>query len=497
MHQQKTERLESNVMGNSIPANVLQMLQSCRTLPNVPGVVMDVFDLSQNPDLGTAKVAKVVARDPALVAKVLKVANSSWCGVWREVTTLSQAVHLLGINDTLSLALSFSLVHGLQKSESNTTFDHQVYWRRSVIAATAAFSIGKFLKTKNSDEMFVAGLLQDIGMLVLNEAVRTYGNIVAASKNNHRLLVETEREELGTDHAHVGRWFLEKWGLPDRLISAVSRSHDLEGVTEPLAKSVGVSGNIAEIWTDPETSAATARTAEASRKLMDLSRDQLDVILAKTAANLPEIAANLEIPVGNEMLINGLLDHAREAIADLNIRTLQQAQHFAVQVQRDALTSLYNRTYLNQALEAEFDLARSMAQPLTVIFADIDNFNKINDSYGHHAGDIVLNSVAHVIQSVTRDSDTVARFGGDEFVVLLTNTGEEMAFKIAERIRSLVEGHPHNTGNGHRLYVTVSVGWATLSAKSSLLSAKELLNSADRSLYAAKGAGRNCVAQAV
>ena len=356
MHQQKTERLASNVIGNNIPANILQMLHSCRTLPNVPGVVMELLDLAQDPDFGTTKVAKVIARDPALVAKVLKVANSSWCGVWREVTTLSQAVNLLGINGTLSLALSFSLVRGLQTSESNTTFDHQAYWRHSVIAATAAFSIGKFLKTKNSDEMFLAGLLQDIGMLVLNEAMRTYGRIVVASKNNHRLLVETERGELGTDHAHVGHWFLEKWGLPDRLISAVGRSHNLEGVTDPLARSVGVSGNIAEIWTNPETSAATERTAEASRKLMDLSRDQFDVILAKTAANLPEISSNLEIPVGNEMFINGRLDRAREAIAELDIQTLQQAQHFAVQVQRDALTSLYNRTYLNQALEAEFDL---------------------------------------------------------------------------------------------------------------------------------------------
>src|SRR5690606_28099508 len=87
-----------------IPASLLTALNSCRTLPSIPGVVLEVLDLSQDPDIGTAKVAKAVSRDPALVAKILKVANSPWCGVRRDVTTLNQAVSLLGVNGTMSLA---------------------------------------------------------------------------------------------------------------------------------------------------------------------------------------------------------------------------------------------------------------------------------------------------------------------------------------------------------------------------------------------------------
>jgi diguanylate cyclase (GGDEF)-like protein len=445
---------------------------------------MEVLDLSQDPDIGTAKIAKVIARDPALVAKILKVANSAWYGVRREVTTLSQAVNLLGINGTMSLALSFSLVRGLQKANSES-FGHQAYWRRSVIAATAALSTGKFLKFLNTDEIFLASLLQDIGMLVLSEAVRPYGKIVGAAKQDHNLLVEMERKELGVDHAHVGAWFLEKWGLPGILVSAVSQSHGTERLEDPLVKSVAVGGHIAEIWVNPQTPAATTHAAESARSLMGCSPDQFELILAKTAADLPEITGNLNIPVGDESFINGLLDQAREALAELNIRALQEARHFAVQAQRDALTSLYNRTYLNQVLGSQFDLSRSMAQPLSVIFIDIDRFKSINDTYGHNAGDAVLISVAQVIQSATRDSDTLVRFGGDEFVVLLNNTGEEIAGKVAERIRSMVEKKAHQTGDGGHIEVTVSVGWATLSSMSKILSAKELLEAADRSLYAA------------
>ncbi|NLT67659.1 MAG: GGDEF domain-containing protein [Acidobacteria bacterium] len=480
-----------------IPASLLTALNSCRTLPSIPGVVLEVLDLSQDPDIGTAKVAKAISRDPALVAKILKVANSPWCGVRRDVTTLNQAVSLLGVNGTMSLALSFSLIRGLQKA-ADSHFDHQKYWRRSVISATAAQSIGMCLKSPNQDECFLTGLLQDIGMLVMNEAVPRYGQLVASSGATHRTLIETERRELGTDHAQVGTWFLKKCGLPARLTEAVSESHRKERTSENALGRFALLGSlIAEIWTCPNTAEATKKAAEAAWKQFQLSSDQFSLVLAKTAADLPQITKNLDIPVGDEVFINGLLDQAREAVAELNLRALQEARHFAVQAQCDALTSLYNRTYLNQVLNDQFDVSRSMAQPLTVVFIDIDRFKDINDSHGHSAGDAVLVSVSEAIKSAVRGQDTVARFGGDEFVVLLTDTGEDTGAMIAERIRQMVENFPHLTGNGKKVDVTVSVGWATLSSGSEYSNSTELLGAADRSLYAAKSHGRNRVARDV
>lgn len=495
MHLENSGELDTVAVAGAIPDNLLHLLQTCRTLPSVPGVVMEVLDLSQDPDIGTAKIAKVITRDPALVAKILKVANSAWYGVRREVTTLNQAVNLLGINGTMSLALSFSLVRGLQRSNT-ASFDHQAYWRRSVISATASISVGKFIKAFSNDEIFLASLLQDIGMLVLNEAVRTYGKLVSSANRDHNRLIEMELEELGADHSKVGGWFLEKWGLPEVLCTAVASSHCTQGIEDTLSKAVAIGGRIAEIWTNPMTAAAAVSTSDAVRNVLGTPPEQFDAILSKTAADLPEVTGNLEISVGDESFISGLLDQAREALAELNLRALQEARHFAVQAQRDALTSLYNRTQLNNVLGTQFEFSRKMCQPLTIIFIDIDKFKSINDSYGHHAGDAVLISVAGKIQGATRDSDTLVRFGGDEFVVLLSNTGEEIAAKIAERIRSLVGDQPHSIGEGQHINVTVSVGWATLSANSNIASAKELLEAADRSLYVAKTNGRNQVVKA-
>jgi diguanylate cyclase (GGDEF)-like protein len=331
-------------------------------------------------------------------------------------------------------------------------------------------------------------------MLVLNQTLPEYGPLVASANRNHSKLVEIERKELDTDHAQVGGWFLRRWHLPSRLIAAVSASHELADINEPLAKSVAIGSHVAEIWVNPKTVEATASTSKAIKALLGLSPDQLDQVLAKTAADLPEVTENLDIPVGDEAFINALLDQARDAVAELNLRTLQEARNIAAQAQLDALTSLHNRAYLNQILEGRFDQDQKSSQPLTLTFIDIDNFKNINDTYGHHAGDAVLVSVSEVIKSAIREYDTVARFGGDEFVVLLVNTNEIMAAEIAERIRSMVAKRLHKADEGKLIHVTVSVGWATMAPGSNILTAEELLRSADNSLYAAKTAGRNQVA---
>jgi len=280
----------------------------------------------------------------------------------------------------------------------------------------------------------------------------------------------------------VSGWFVKKLGLPSRLFSAIPASHERTGIRNPIARSVALGSRIAEVWVNPKTVSAMASATELAKNLLELSDSRFDEILEKTAAELPETTRNLEIPLGDESFINGLLDQARQAIAELNIRALQEARQFAIQSQRDALTSLYNRSYLDQVLGVYFNLNRKLSLPLTAIFIDIDDFKKINDTHGHQAGDSVLVSAARVIQSAVREDDTVVRYGGDEFVVLLSKADEDISAKIAERIRSMAEKQHNVAAGGNRIPFTVSVGLATTSSISSISSAAELLEVADRSL---------------
>ncbi len=157
----------------------------------------------------------------------------------------------------------------------------------------------------------------------------------------------------------------------------------------------------------------------------------------------------------------------------------------------DRLTQIYNKGYLLEALEAEFKRARALHTDFSVIFFDLDHFKKINDTYGHDAGDLVLKEISQLIRtSHVRPKDLFARYGGEEFVILLYNTPGKAAQDIAERIRIGIETHPFIYEN-KRLPVTASLGVAEIQA--GIEAAQTLLKKADQALYEAKNGGRNQV----
>ncbi len=483
-----------------LPDSLQQRLQSCRTLPSIPTVVIEVLNLCEREDIGISEIAKVLARDPALAAKVLRIANSAFYGVRAQVTTVDRAISILGINATLSLALSFSFVGNLSKSRK-AGFDHSAYWRRSAITGAAARSLAEWTNKMSRDELFLAGLLQDIGMLVLNEALpETYGNLIASANQQHARLVELETESLGTDHGTVGSWMLERWKLPKNLIQSVAASHN----PQLLEKSgeadyvvvLALAGHIAGIWCDPDTAAATGNARHAASILLGISNQKFEWVLGNIAASLPEITQNLDIDVGGEEQVNRLLDQAREALVILNLQAQRQVHYMRNLAETDGLTSLYNRGYLESILPQFFDEARQTGLPLSVIFADIDHFKKINDNYGHQVGDSILIAVARILKSAMRASDIAARYGGEEFVCLLPNTPVEGTQMVAERLRTAVASASHKGENNQEINVTASFGCATFSPEHGFSSPAEFLEEADRCLYAAKHMGRNRVISA-
>jgi diguanylate cyclase (GGDEF)-like protein len=154
----------------------------------------------------------------------------------------------------------------------------------------------------------------------------------------------------------------------------------------------------------------------------------------------------------------------------------------------DSLTGLFNRTYLDEALEQQISSANRQNTNISVLFLDIDDFKEINDSFGHQAGDMVLSTIAELIQEETRGSDIATRYGGEEFVVLMPHTDSISALVLAERIRVKIAKTKHVIeGKAHQL--TVSGGIASYPAHAQ--TAKDLLSLDDSSLYRSKGAGKN------
>lgn len=155
----------------------------------------------------------------------------------------------------------------------------------------------------------------------------------------------------------------------------------------------------------------------------------------------------------------------------------------------DALTRIYNKRFLLEAFDAEFKRAKALHSDLAVLFFDLDHFKKVNDTYGHDAGDYVLREFAQIVrQKYIRPKDVFARYGGEEFVVLLSNTNGQKALEIAEQIRSAVQAHAF-VYEGKRLPITTSLGVAELTT--GIESPQTLLKAADQALYQAKNGGRN------
>jgi diguanylate cyclase (GGDEF)-like protein len=169
-----------------------------------------------------------------------------------------------------------------------------------------------------------------------------------------------------------------------------------------------------------------------------------------------------------------------------NALLLKRAEALSV---TDDLTRLYNSRYLNLVLRRETKRASRSGRPLSLLFIDLDGFKSVNDTHGHLFGSRALVEAAAVIRSSARETDVVARFGGDEFALVLPDTGGEGAYAVGERIRERLAAHRFLAGDGLDIHLTASVGVATL--PDAAASVEELVQAADKAMYQVKDSGKN------
>ncbi len=485
-------------------------------LPTPPAIALKILNNIQNDKSGMEELTGIISADPALTAKMLRVANSSFYALKNKVSSIERAVSVLGTNLIKNIALSFVIASDLRESNTSSAFDYDYFWRRAVTTAVTADLISQYLG-KRDEDIFVIALLHDIGVLTAYQHHRdSYARLIHFARESDSKLAELEQQEFGFDHQQIALTLIRKWNLPDHFAGPIAYHHHPASAPEAWrekAAIIQVADQISAIYT---TSGNSDKVPDIKQQLADkfgLSPEKSNRLFDEAALQSIEILNTFAIEDGGMKPYSQMLQEANEELGRLNIsyeqlvlelkEAKEKSERLANELQSanlrlndlvftDGLTGLYNHRYFQQTLAREIQRAERYGTPLSLILFDLDFFKKVNDTFGHPTGDQVLVNIAANITACIRPSDVLARYGGEEFAVILPHTDLNGVKVFAARLRRCV-ANTVTQHEGGEIRVTTSIGATTYQPWERKITREALIKTADRGLYSSKKNGRNTV----
>lgn len=482
----------------------------------MPTVALNALERMADPELGVADLADILRNDPAIVSRLLSFANSASCGLKVQVSDIQQVVALLGKPSVVSIVMAIALAPPAEIPEEERRH-YQKYWQDAVTMATSAERLAKQNRELQADgkpaEFFTAGLLSDVGRLALLQSDDIqYGSLLDKAEELGEFPREAEMRVLGSTHVSTSQMLLESWGTPAYVAAAVGHHHStLEDIqndvacTCPLmAKTLAFSATIVDYLMAPEDPHLRDQMYAFGSSALGMSADELDEHVEAVFDRMAETADLFTIqPTDIDAMKNRFVsslesaavaattEHTKaqsaEELRESNERLSERLEVATVKATRDSLTGAANRESFEQALDQCLEHADA---DIGVIFIDVDSFKHINDNYGHLVGDVVLQGIAKTATENLRSNDMLARYGGDEFVVLLRGCTATALQRIAERLQHAVfEASFDHEGVGYK--ATVSVGGVIAYAENMPTTRAELLAAADKAMYQVKTSGKN------
>lgn len=482
----------------------------------MPAVALNALERMADPDLSVSDLADILRNDPAIVSRLLSFANSASCGLKVQVSDIQQVVALLGKPSVVSIVMAIALAPPAEIPEEERKH-YQKYWQDAVTMATSAERLAKQSEQLQQDgkpaEFFTAGLLSDVGRLALLQSDDVhYGSLLDKAEELGEFPREAEMRVLGSTHVSTSQMLLESWGTPASVTAAVGHHHSsLEEIQEDadclcphMARTLAFSSTIVDYLMAPEDPTLRDRMYEFGEAGLGLSSSELDEHVEAVFDRMAETADLFTIqPTDIDAMKNRFVSslesaavaattvHAKAQSADelreSNERLSERLEVVTEKATHDSLTGAANRESFEQALDRCLETGDA---DVGVIFIDVDSFKHINDNYGHLVGDVVLQGIAKTADASLRTSDMLARYGGDEFVVLLRGCTASALQAIAERLqRAVFEASFEHEGVGYK--ATVSVGGVIAYASDMPMARAVLLEAADKAMYQVKTSGKN------
>lgn len=494
---------------------VQKLLRLETDLPSPPAIAVRILEEIKKEECSLEGLARIIESDPALVTKVLRIANSSHYGLVSEVNTLPRALSVLGLNAVKNVVLSFVLADTI-RGDKESAFNYDLFWRRSVTTAVSADLVCKLIG-QPCDDIFLTALLQDIGAVFMYICHRDdYLAVLEETRLNPSGRVDIETDIFSFNHQDAGSAILKEWGLPREIYTPIGYHHAPSKAPSDwqfASKILNIAHSMASIYHGNYSAEAIEGTMTVFTGQFGLKAKDVDALFGRIASHTVELLSVFEIPAGDMKPFSQILQDANAELGKLNLtyeqlvlqyqnakeaaetmaRELLEANHKLRRLATtDGLTGLYNHRAFQDILHRRVSEANRHGRSLAMMMLDLDRFKCVNDKHGHPVGDAVLKAVSTRIAGMLRNEDIFARYGGEEFTVILPETNLKGAIQLAERIRMAVAELVIKI-NDASLNVTVSIGISANHSDPGDCDKAALIEAADKALYMAKNAGRNVV----
>ncbi len=484
-------------------------------LPSPPVIAINILNAVKQDNVDYNELSRIIMSDPALASKTLKIVNSSFYGLSQKIDSLKKAISILGLNAIKNICLSFVIVNEM-RSESEGGFDFDFFWKRSVTAAVAAEVTAEYVDHKN-EAAFVIGLLQDIGIAVMYFCRKNdYLSVLNEKKACESSVEVLEEKVFGFNHSEVGYEILRSWGLSENIYVPLRYHHKniaCPAEYDTIVDIIHLSDKIASVYHGAHSLDDVETVHKVLGDTYGISEPKVRDLIDSVAEKSIDVLSVFEIDQAEMKPYSQILQEANEELGKLNLtyekllikykESQLRSEKLAEQLKlaneklrlmavKDSLTGLYNHGFFLDALQKEFLRAVRYKKMLSLIMIDIDNFKKVNDSFGHRNGDMVLKKISELLLTQIRNNDVLARYGGEEFGILLPETDLKGAFALGERIRKAVEKFEIPI-DSNRISITVSVGIATYRHGDKKAGINQMMDAADSALYKSKDLGRNTI----
>ncbi len=215
------------------PPALLENHKDIRDLPTIPSVLTELMGRMADPQHSANDLAEVILRDPSLAARFLKLANSAWFSFSRPVSDLSQALVYLGEQEVYKIVTTVSVFRGFNEGLPDRSGRREQFWIHSISTAVLSSLLDRVLHLGHTGEAYTAGLLHDVGKIVLDHFFPAeYEQACGLLKHKDLSGIDAERQVLGTDHSEVGAWLASQWHLPDSILAAIRDHHSFDAAGE-------------------------------------------------------------------------------------------------------------------------------------------------------------------------------------------------------------------------------------------------------------------------